>query len=213
MTTRMFSRCSALARPIGVVAAAISSSTLMNEQPSKSSRWNHSSKTSKIASSCSSGVVAAPARLGLDPAVGPELLALLQEREHELVLGARSAGRASPSRRRRARSPRRRRRRGRRGARTARRRCRGSVRGRRQALGRRPRRRSVTPPAGRPLRQTCLSTIALAGARLRPVPVWSAEVGGRRTARTPLAGPVSGAGAVVRCACLVGGLGQQRLGR
>jgi hypothetical protein len=33
-----------------------SSSTLTNEQASKSGRWNHSSKTSKIASSLASGV-------------------------------------------------------------------------------------------------------------------------------------------------------------
>ena len=60
----------------------------MNEQASKSSRLNHSSKTSKIASSRSSGREAAAPGLELDEAERPELLALRQEGEHEVVLGA-----------------------------------------------------------------------------------------------------------------------------
>jgi hypothetical protein len=47
---RILARWLALARRSSCFGSAISSSTLMNEQPSKSSRWNHSSKTSKIAS-------------------------------------------------------------------------------------------------------------------------------------------------------------------
>ncbi len=63
----------------------------MNEQPSKSSRRNHSSKTSKIASSRSAGSVGAALGLPLQPVLGPALLAALEERQHELVLGAEVA--------------------------------------------------------------------------------------------------------------------------
>ena len=58
----------------------------MKEQPSKSACRNHSSKTSKIASSRSAPVVRAAARLGVEPVHRPALLAFLQEGEHELVL-------------------------------------------------------------------------------------------------------------------------------
>ena len=59
----------------------------MNEQPSKSSRANHSPKTSKIASSRSRGVGRPALDLGLQPPARPALLALGQERQDELVLG------------------------------------------------------------------------------------------------------------------------------
>ena len=68
-----------------------SSITLMNEQPSKSGLRNHSSNTSKIASSCSLRIRAALLDLGLKPIPGPELLAALQERHHEVLLGGEVA--------------------------------------------------------------------------------------------------------------------------
>ena len=57
----------------------------MNEQASKSSRRNHSSKTSKIASSCSSGVE--PRLLPpLRQAHGSSAARAFEEGEHEIVL-------------------------------------------------------------------------------------------------------------------------------
>ena len=90
-SARMRASWSALARCTGLPGSAVSSSTLMNEQPSKSSRRNHSSKTSKIASSRSAGSAARRSASLLEPVLGPALLAALEEREHELVLGAEVA--------------------------------------------------------------------------------------------------------------------------
>ena len=57
----------------------------MNEQPSKSSRANHSPNTSKIASRRPAGVGAGLGP-GLQPRARPALLAAFEEREDELVL-------------------------------------------------------------------------------------------------------------------------------
>ena len=77
------SGCCAGTRPVAwrmrCSRSSNSSSTLMNEQPSKSSTTNHSPKTSKIASMRSAGGGAAALRLRAQPLVGPALLALLQE--------------------------------------------------------------------------------------------------------------------------------------
>ena len=59
----------------------------MNEQPSKSSRRNHSSNRSKIASRRSSGVAPRRRASACDPVEGPALLALCEERHDEVVLG------------------------------------------------------------------------------------------------------------------------------
>ena len=72
-------------------SSGCSSITLMNEQPSKPGLRNHSSNTSKIASSRSRGIAGPPADLGGQPAVGPQLLAPGQEREHQVLLGAEVA--------------------------------------------------------------------------------------------------------------------------
>ena len=53
----------------------------MNAQPSKSSRWNHSPKTSKIASSRPAGVARAALDLRAAARRGPALLAQLEEGE------------------------------------------------------------------------------------------------------------------------------------
>ena len=58
----------------------------MNEQPSKS-RANHPSKTSKIASSRSAGSSVRASTSRLQPVARPALLAPLQERQGECVLG------------------------------------------------------------------------------------------------------------------------------
>ena len=82
----MCARWAALAACTGLPGSGVSSRTLMNEQPSKSSRRNQSSKTSKIASRRSTGSGGADLDLGLEPVAGPALLAAGEEREDELVL-------------------------------------------------------------------------------------------------------------------------------
>ena len=126
----MFSRCSALARPTGWSRLAVSSSTLTNEQPSKSAPVEPLVEEVEDREQPLLGGRAALAGLGLDPAVRPDLLALLRGTRARARPSTGSAGRASPSRRRPARSPRRSRRRGCPGGRRARTRCRGSGRGR-----------------------------------------------------------------------------------
>ena len=54
--SRMFARCMTQAWRTGSSRLSNSSSDVMNAQPSKSSRSNHSPKSSKIASSCPAGV-------------------------------------------------------------------------------------------------------------------------------------------------------------
>ena len=76
-----------LSRRTGLPGSSISSITLMNEQPSKSSRANHSPKMSKIASRRCAGVVGATLDRVLQPLARPALLAALEEGEDEVVLG------------------------------------------------------------------------------------------------------------------------------
>ena len=59
----------------------------MNEQPSKSSRANHSPKTSKIASRRCAGVAARRSTVSCSHAARPALLAQLEEGQDEVVLG------------------------------------------------------------------------------------------------------------------------------
>ena len=70
----------------GGVSGPISSSTLMNEQASKSSRWNQSSKRRRSPATGPPGG-AAPPCLCFDPTQRPPLFAKLEEREHQMVLG------------------------------------------------------------------------------------------------------------------------------
>ena len=85
--SRITLRCWTLATRPGSSRSVSSSITLMNEQPSKSGRANHSPKTSKIASSRAAGVARAALDLGLQPAARPALLAGGEEGDDQLVLG------------------------------------------------------------------------------------------------------------------------------
>ena len=63
----------------------------MNEQPSKSGVRNQPSNTSKIASNRSRRIRRFALDLSLEPPPGPQLVATLEERQHEVLLGGEVA--------------------------------------------------------------------------------------------------------------------------
>ena len=84
---RMFARWAIVATRSALSGSGVSSRTLMNVQPSKSERPNHSSKTVEDRQQPGGGIICPAHHLLLQPGARPALLAQLEEREHEVVLG------------------------------------------------------------------------------------------------------------------------------